>query len=917
MTNFFKEYVVTIRDKTDLPQFYLDMEQESNLEFVPSRSVECVDKREISRNTHYLLSTVEAATLKKDARVLAVTLKNNEIKSNLHSEQTATWSRSHSVAVGQKNWGLYRINQPVNDLQWGHEGGGGNVSRTVKFDATGRNVDIIIVDDIAYPTHSEYSDRFTEYDWFGEHDLAVRGLGSTITNVSRSSNSAVITTGAAHRLSVGSKVTVTCTSNATFNVTNATVTNISSSSVGGPVNRFAYANTGTDVTSTSGTGTWVGVYEYGSYFGENNHATHVTAIVGGATQGWARESNLYNLRHDTKGATPGLYTPSEYIFDYVRQFHATKAINPETGRKNPTLVNCSWGIGKAVANQVSGLPGKTNNRFSEIYHRGTSITPDSLGNTPVDTGFSGVCSPTFLLAALSNNVNGGNRITTTNSTTGSCTSITKSLLGRSGLSDLGAPTGSNTDGVDEYDNAYWYIEPPFNIQYAGGSYGPTGSTALNINISSNSSILFGGTGAEAYDPFVGAAGPAIRKIHISAGDRSCQKLFSGTEGVAPNRTFRIRWEGHDSSNGGVVGSPTMLWEATFYEATPNQIDLHIDQNAAFRGEFTNEQLQAYGIMLTGQLAPYRDSTIDADIEDAIDDGIIFVSSAGNGSFKIDVPNGEDYDNYFVDQGIDYYYHRGPSPGSSNSSMICVGALDSASNENKFQLSNTGPGVDLYAPGSNVISAVFDDTGFPIPVFDTVEEVVNSGELAFDLPAGTTASRDGTTGVVTITCLSAHNIVDNSLGTISITTNGYTDLTAAMVTISVVTPTSFTYVKAGSTATDVTIAGNVKIGYLFQKYNGSSVAAAQVTGMLALLLEKYPDLTQAEAKQFILQSARDGLMLDELLGTYTDPISLQGGANKIAYYYKERPDSGALYPKAQTWIRPSAGQVYPRPKVNRS
>lgn len=915
MTNFFKEYVVTIRDKTDLPQFYLDMEQESNLEFVPSRSVECIDKREISRNTHYLLSAVEADTLRKDARVSAVTLKNNEIKSNLHSEQTATWSRSDDISVGQKNWGLYRINQSINDTQWGNEGGGGNITKTVKFDATGNNVDIIIVDDIAYPTHSEYSDRFAEYNWFGQHDLAVRGLGSTITNVSRSSNLAVITTGAAHRLAVGSKVTVTCTSNATFNVTNATVTNVSSTSVGGVINRFAYANTGTDVTFTSGTGTWVGVYEYGSYFGENNHATHVTAVVGGATQGWARQSNLYNLRHDTKGATPGLYTPSEYIFDYVRQFHATKPNNPETGRKNPTLVNCSWGIGKAVSNQVSGLPGKSNNRFSAISYRGTLITPDSLGNTPVDTGFSGVCSPTFLLAALSNNINGGNRITTANSTTGSCTSITKSLLGRSGLSDLGDPTGFSPDGADQYDNAYWYIEPPFDIEYAGGTYGPTGTTALNINISSNSSILFGGTGAEAYDPFVGAAGPAIRKIHISAGDRSCQKLFSGTTGVSPNRTFRIRWEGHQSSNSGVVGLPTMLWEATFYEATSNQIDLHIDQNSAFRGEFTNQQLQEYGILLNGQLAPYRDSAVDADIEDAIEDGIIFVSSAGNGGFKIDVPTGQDYNNYFVDQGLDYYYHRGPSPGSSNSNMICVGALDSSTNENKFPLSNTGPGVDLYAPGSNVISAVYDNSGFPQ---GASSQFVNNGELVFNLPVGTTASRNGTTGLVTVTCPSAHGIVNNSLGTVAVSIGDTpSDLRAAMVTIDVVSANVFTYVKAGSTATDIAVSGTVTIGYVFQKYNGSSVAAAQVTGIVALLLEKYPALTQAQAKQFILQSARDGLMLDELLGTYTDPISLQGSKNKIAYYYKERPDSGAVYPKEKTWLRPSSGLVYPRPKVNRS
>jgi hypothetical protein len=912
MTNFFKEYIVTLKDKTDLPQFYLDMEQETDLEFIPCRSVECIDKREISRNTHYLLSSAEAIALRKDPRISAVSLKDDTVKTNLHSTQTAVWSRSDGISVSQKNWGLYRINKPTNTSQWGSESGdaAGNITETVSLDVTGRNVDIVIVDDIVYPDHSEYSDRFVQYDWFGNHDLVVRGSGSTISQVSRSSGSATISTAAAHRLTVGAKVTVTCTSNSSFNETNAIVTNVSSTT------SFSYANAGTDVGTTSATGSWVGVYQYDRYSGENNHGTHVTAVVGGITQGWARESNLYNLRHDTKGEFAGSYTPSEYIIDYVRQFHETKSINPETGRKNPTLVNCSWGIGKPVTNQISVVPGKTNNRFSAISYRGTLVTPNSLGNTPVDTGYSGVCAPTALLTSITNLINGGNRITTTGSLTGqgTCTSITKDMKGRSGLTDLGLPTESSVDGFDEYDDAYWYLEPPFDITFANGIYGPGPSaTALNINISSNSSILFGGTGTEAYTTFVGTSGPAIRKMHISAGDRSCQKVFAGVEGTAPNRTYRIRWEGHESPAGGIPDEPTMVWEATFYEATSNQIDLHVDTNSAYRGEFTNQQLTDYGIILNGYDAPYRDSAIDADIEDAIAEGIIFVSSAGNGSFKIDVPDGEDYDNYFVDLGAEYSYHKGPSPAASHADMICVGALDSTSEENKFALSNTGPRVDLYAPGSNVVSAVFDDSGFPV---GANASVVNNGELSFTLPVGTTVARNGSTGIVTVTCPSAHNIEDGSLGSVKITTTGYVDASGSMVTITALDSTRFTYQSSGSELTSGSVEGNVKLGYLYQKYNGSSVAAAQVTGMLALLLEKYPDLTQAEAKKFILQWGRDGVMLDSL-GTYTDSVSLQGGANKVAYYYKDRPDTGSVYPNAKTWLRPSSGMVYPRPKLNKS
>jgi subtilisin family serine protease len=105
----------------------------------------------------------------------------------------------------------------------------------------------------------------------------------------------------------------------------------------------------------------------------------------------------------------------------------------------------------------------------------------------------------------------------------------------------------------------------------------------------------------------------------------------------------------------------------------------------------------------------RVTSTDTDVNEMVDAGIIVCIGAGNRGHKIEIYSGSDWSNYAVTSPFgNRYYHQGSSPNSSGS--ILVGNLETfvtGSQELKAQSSECGPGVDIYAPGSNVMGACSD------------------------------------------------------------------------------------------------------------------------------------------------------------------------------------------------------------------
>ncbi|MDB4726174.1 S8 family serine peptidase [bacterium] len=102
------------------------------------------------------------------------------------------------------------------------------------------------------------------------------------------------------------------------------------------------------------------------------------------------------------------------------------------------------------------------------------------------------------------------------------------------------------------------------------------------------------------------------------------------------------------------------WRGTTWTGTSAEAQYGMVQRNLFGGLYTH---------------PVRVTSVDSDIEDCIEAGMILVSAAGNAAHKMDLSTGLDYNNYWTSSTLgNRYYHRGGTPQAS-SNVICTGAID--------------------------------------------------------------------------------------------------------------------------------------------------------------------------------------------------------------------------------------------------
>ena len=472
-----KEYIVTLRSYDELVDFYNDMETPGGSLYIPDRTVDLVHRRNISRNTHYMLTDEEAETVRNDPRVIACEEPPSKrgIVATPNWTQTGAFEKSSTVDTNDKNWGLYRCIDGSHLETWGTDGAFTQTTQTISTTSSGKNVDVVIVDSHINPDHPEFA-------------VNPDGTGGSRVN---------------------------------------------------QFNWFSYSGALGHTTD--------GTYEYTTV--TSNHGTHVAGTVAGNTQGWARDANIYNMEFNSSAGSNGITDWSTFLFDYLRYFHKNKAINPDTGRRNPTVTNHSWGY-NYTGNTGTGNGGQSLSLVTSITYQGTT------------------------------------------------TSVT------------------GTDGE--------------------------------------------------------------KKTYLEA--RGIPVPFS-----------------------------TYMWKV-----------------------------------------PARSASVDADIADAIADGVIVISSAGNSYWNMTNSGSADYDNQYTYNSVSgYYYSRGATPGAADD-VICVGSIGTKDSEYKSTFSNFGERVDVFAPGSNIISSVYDTTAASEFGITLVDDPRNSSYKLGSI-SGTSMSSPQVAGV--IACLS--------------------------------------------------------------------------------------------------------------------------------------------------------------------
>jgi len=182
-----KEYVVTAKTMADADSIIEDMESPSGNLYIPNRSVDITQLREISRNTHFMLSDEEAEQLRNDSRVIAVERPPREMGIEVvhHWTQSGNFEKNSTIDSNDKNWGLYRVTAGSTLSGWGTSASFTQTTQTVTTTSSGKNVDVVVVDAHINPLHPEFAvnidgtggSRVNQFNWFSLSSIV--GISTT------------------------------------------------------------------------------------------------------------------------------------------------------------------------------------------------------------------------------------------------------------------------------------------------------------------------------------------------------------------------------------------------------------------------------------------------------------------------------------------------------------------------------------------------------------------------------------------------------------------------------------------------------------------------------------------------------------------------------------------------------------------
>lgn len=315
-----QSFTVYVKDAADWEEIHNYIINENEIDGIPNRKIECISDMPFSeKRSVYNMSAEEASVLRSHPKVEIVVKSSmhnpivleqrkldaefdkhclaNRFKRNVVNRRAIGTPTQQTVgaALTFTQWGLLRHSQPSN------AGFGQNtlVNSDIQYSLTGKNVDVVIMDTGVRWDHPEFlKPGYTSVP-----------VGVATVTVSRVRD--ILIHGASE-----------------YGINWAT--NGLTAPGSGLLANYTVANV---LQSSTFNGSW--------------HGSHVAGTSAGNQFGAAFEANIWSIACIDRDDV-GFADPSDG-FDYIRVWHKNKPINPETGRRNPTIVNGSWGLRQFVS----------------------------------------------------------------------------------------------------------------------------------------------------------------------------------------------------------------------------------------------------------------------------------------------------------------------------------------------------------------------------------------------------------------------------------------------------------------------------------------------------------------------------------------------------------------------------------------
>ena len=744
-----KEYVVVVNRGVDLEEFDAEVAADTGSGPIPNRAVEVANPRWGSkRMTHWMLTDAEAETLASDERVLAVEIpadQRDDISIGLNASQTEIWYRGSSTNNTHVNWGLRRC---IEETNVGTFDDATTLTGDYTYPLDGTGVDFIVQDSGIQADHPEfYMPNTTEYASGAlgsdatngavfDRSLTVRGVklvaAGAVGGQTTVPDEWVKKTAQAVKLLIdpnGDSIDITQQKNLIATLKGDAGT----THAGTPTaQRIGYGG------GASYTPNWLtdaGAAQYSGYTDFlDSHAVNDMVWYKNTSGPDPSESDrdieeimehLFHTIHNfgIPGAVEGSATqvPMETLLMILNgnpsfswtttELHLAMKEAIDAGLYDPSGYATDWATDSDAAvvayKEYTYLVNWSMWDMSEFWD-GESLSPEWDDTLKTPAGM------------LANNP-----------------------LGYAMFNKYFAPVLSKPDF-----NILKRIFQDNDAGVSGYVAQPSASRVQEIDWFADSGIVGETQDSNFYTDYDGhgthCAGISVGKTFGWAKNaRIYAQKLGGLEGTLdPNDGISITnafdtirlWHNNKSNNRPTVVNMSWGYGTTrtgdptsgTYRGTAWTYGVEYSTRAALEAATgVNENRTTLGASSACKLS-VRVASVDAEIEDMVSAGIHVVIAAGNNYNKIEASGGTDYDNDVLWQGSTTTYHRGSSPYSSNAYMVA--SLDSTTQDDSGAekdrtsiFSSRGPGCNIWAPGSDIMSACstpYNNTKFaPIAYFD--------------------------------------------------------------------------------------------------------------------------------------------------------------------------------------------------------